>query len=142
MWETIIGVLSDNLGFTLIGALTLIQIAPIKINPWSTIVSFMHQSLFGSIEKKLTDIDTKVDKLESKVEEREAVQARTHILRFNDELHAGVRHSNEYFLQIIDDIQTYDTYCREHKEFANGRTIMSCENIKDIYKKLCEEHKI
>lgn len=140
--EYLLKFIASNPGFAVIGAFTLIQIAPIKINPWSWLVGLIHKFLFGKIEEKLSSIETKIDRVEDTIEEREAVLARTHILRFNDELHNGIHHSNEYHLQTLDDIAKYEQYCETHPDFANGRTTMATENIKNTYKQLYEAHKI
>lgn len=64
-----------------------------------------------------------------------AIQARTHILRFSDELRNNLYHSKDYFAQTILDIDVYEAYCRDHPEFSNGLTVMASEYIKDEYKK-------
>lgn len=126
---------------TIVGAVTLVQITPIKINPWSWLIKWIRHFLLGGIEDKIDAITKKVDKVEDLIEERDAVLARTHILRFNDELYNGVKHSKEYFDQQLEDIDRYDNYCALHPEFLNSRTVIASKNIKDIYNKLLEEHK-
>lgn len=84
----------------------------------------------------------KVSELKETMDERDAVLARTHILRFNDELLNNVDHSNEYFLQTIDDIQTYEMYCDKHPQFSNGRTIQAATNIRRTYERLFDSHKL
>lgn len=74
--------------------------------------------------------------------EKSAIDARRDILRFNDELLNNVDHSHEMFLQIMDDIATYDKYCADHDEFMNGRTVQSASNIKRTYERLFDSHKI
>ena len=127
---------------TLIGAVTLIQIAPIKIDPWTTCAKWLHKMFLGSIEEKIDKLSGKVDRLEAQAEEEKAIQARTHILRFADELYEGKHHSQEYFQQLLDDIKVYEKYCEEHPKFTNGRTIQACAQIKGTYDKLWSEHKL
>ena len=79
--------------------------------------------------------------LQHTVDEREAVLARTHILRFNDELYNGVLHSREYFDQTLEDIDTYEEFCEKNPEFKNSRTTMAVKNIKETYQQLHTEHK-
>lgn len=142
MLEALWNFISQNPGFTLLGAVTLIQISPIRIDPWTWLAKLAHRLLLGGVDDKLASIEKKIDRVENTIEEREAVLARTHILRFNDELHNGIKHSNEYFLQTIDDIAKYNQYCDSHPDFANGRTVVACQNISDTYKRLYDEHKI
>ena len=96
------------------------------------------EEILESIEK----IGDKVTKLEETMEERDAVLARTHILRFRDELYNGEKHTQEYFDQTLDDIRTYDEFCEDHPKFANGRTIAASEFIREEYKRLFKEHKL
>lgn len=126
---------------SLIGAVTLIQIAPIKINPWSWLAKMARKILLGGVDEKLDSLAKQIEKVEDLIEEREAVLARTHILRFNDEIYNGVKHSKEYFDQQLEDIDRYDHYCERHPEFKNNRTIMASKNIKETYNRLLQEHK-
>lgn len=77
----------------------------------------------------------KVDDLAESFDEYKATLARTHILRFSDELQNHLYHSPDYFKQTIADIDTYDRYCEKHPEFANGLTKLASEYIKDEYRK-------
>jgi hypothetical protein len=92
----------------------------------------------SKIEKKLdvitdnqTKTDSKVDQLSERFDEHRATLARTHILRFADELRNGTSHSDEYFRQQLQDIDTYDKYCNEHPEFANGLTRLASKYIQE-----------
>lgn len=80
-------------------------------------------------------IEKKVDSLSDNFDEYKATQARTHILRFSDELHNNLFHSKDYFKQTIADIDTYEKYCEKHPDFSNGLTVMASEYIKEEYKK-------
>jgi hypothetical protein len=93
--------------------------------------------------KAIEELGNQIHKLQHTVDEREAVLARTHILRFNDELINGIEHTHEYFLQTIDDIATYEKWCAmpENADFKNGRTIQAAENIHRTYDRLFEQGK-
>lgn len=80
-------------------------------------------------------IEKKVDMLAEQLAEHKATLARTHILRFADELRNGTKHSDEYFRQQILDIDTYNNYCDTHPDFANGLTRMASEYIREEYRK-------
>lgn len=134
--------LAEHYALTIIGAVTLVQIVPIKINPWSWLGRMIKHFFVGGIDTQLSDIKKEVNSIRDIIEEREAVLARTHILRFNDELLNNVHHTNEYFLQTLDDIRTYDRFCAKKPEFSNGRSIQAAENIKRTYERLFDNHKI
>lgn len=78
----------------------------------------------------------KLDDLNSKVDRNQAILARTHILRFADDLRNGVHHSEEYFRQQIIDCDTYDAYCRNHPDFSNGLTIVASKYIREEFEKM------
>lgn len=86
-------------------------------------------------------VGDKVDNVDGELQEHKAVLARTHILRFNDELYNHIDHTKEYFDQTLEDIDTYEKYCVDHPDFKNQRTVFAEDNIKAIYKKLQETHK-
>lgn len=90
----------------------------------------------------ISRLDAKVNGLEETISEREAVLARTHILRFMDELYNGQHHTSEYFEQTLDDINTYHRFCEKHETFGNGRTEAAAEYIKKEYERLFSEHKL
>ena len=95
-----------------------------------------------SILEAINKLSGRVEKIESSLDERDAVLARTHILRFKDELYNGIHHSAEYFEQTLDDIQTYDRFCAENPRFANGRTKAASQYIREEYDRLFKEHKL
>lgn len=107
------------------------------------VISFIASGTFFSfVQFLISRFDTKkalskkIDNLTDSFEEYKATLARTHILRFADELRNGVHHSEEYFKQQILDCDTYDHYCLKHPDFSNGLTVMSAKYIKDEFKNL------
>lgn len=97
--------------------------------------------LLNEIRDDVRSVSGKVDNVDHELQEHKAVLARTHILRFNDELYNHINHSKEYFDQTLEDIDTYEKYCVDHPDFKNQRTMFAEDNIKSIYKKLQETHK-
>ncbi len=92
--------------------------------------------------KEIEIVSNKVDDLSVKVDKNQAILARTHILRFSDELKNNIIHSEEYFRQQLDDCDTYEKYCETHPEFINSYTQMANKHIKETYQKLLSEHKL
>lgn len=105
-------------------------------------------AFFTFLQFLITRYDTKkslekrIDALAEKVEEHKAILARTHILRFSDELRNGVYHSEDYFRQQLLDCDTYERYCKDHPDFSNGLTVIASEYIKETFEKLYKEHRI
>lgn len=83
-----------------------------------------------------------IERISQKIDENSAVLARTHILRFSDELKNGIEHSSEYFRQQLDDCDTYERYCEKHPDFKNSYTMVANKHIKETFEKLTKEGKI
>lgn len=99
-------------------------------------------ALFFSRKDKSKEIEKKIDNLADKVDRNQAVLARTHILRFSDELKNGIEHSAEYFRQQLDDCDTYDAFCSSHPDFKNSYTEIANKHIKETFERLTKEGKI
>ena len=99
-------------------------------------------TLAFSRKDRTREIEEKVDKLNKKIDENQAILARTHILRFSDELKNGIDHSAEYFRQQLDDCDTYDKYCEDHPEFKNSYTMIANKYIKETFERLTKEGRI
>ena len=93
------------------------------------------------IKTELAGIRKDFENLKTSEDRKEVKNARRRILRFNDELLNDMKHSKEYFDDILDDTTTYKRYCLEHPEFPNGKTVMAIENIEAVYRKCLTEHK-
>jgi len=81
-----------------------------------------------------------VKSLRAEFDEEKAVQARVRIVKFNDEILSGQRHSKESFDQSLSDIDTYDRFCAMHPNFVNSKTKLSSENIKRTYQECESKH--
>lgn len=89
-----------------------------------------------SRKDKNKELEKKVDAIDAKIDKNAAILARTHILRFADDLRNDIHHSEEYFRQQILDCDTYDTYCRNHPDFSNGLTIVASKYIREEFEKM------
>ena len=123
---------------------------------WSTFLTIVitvlsSGAVFGFIQFMIKRNDDKNDKqdeilksladLKNEFLAESARTSRIAILRFDEELLAGVMHSKEYFHIILDDIDRYEKYCNEHPEFKNNYTVEAVESIKKTYRKLKAEGK-
>lgn len=98
---------------------------------------------FGFSRKdKSKEIEKKLDALSEKVDTNSAVLARTHILRFSDEIKNGMIHSQEYWRQQLDDCDTYARFCQTHPGFKNSYAVTADEHIRETYKDLVKKGKL
>lgn len=108
----------------------------------SSLVQFLVTLFFSRKDKikelasELKETNKKIDTTNDKIDRNQAILARTHILRFADELRDKRYHSDESFRQQILDCDTYDRYCRDHPDFSNGLTIVASDYIRHEYRNL------
>lgn len=120
--------------------LTLVQIAPIKVNPWSAIAKAIGRAVNADV---LRELDTVTQKLDTHIrvdDERNADSYRTRILQFNNELLREIMHTREDFIEILAVIDDYESYCRDHEDYKNNRATCAIENIKRVYMDRLQKH--
>ena len=122
-------------GGLLIALLTLIQIAPIKINPWSAIAKALGRAINKEMMDKLESLDKEMKQLRDATALESVLNCRVRILHFGDETLHGQKHTKEHFDQILRDIDKYEHYCSTHPEFENNVTVLTSARIKEIYQK-------
>ena len=66
-------------------------------------------------------------------DKREADGWRASILHFNVELIQHAPHTREDFIEILTDIDAYETYCETHPDYENNRAVLAVSNIKRVY---------
>ena len=69
---------------------------------------------------------------EQNLEER-AKNNRSKILRFDDELRIGIKHSYEYFEDILRSVREYEDYCDNHPKFKNRQAESAINHIQSAY---------
>lgn len=120
--------------------LSLVEIAPIKINPWSALARWLGRAINADVIKtmneiKASQVETR-ERLEKHItadDQREADKCRARILRFNNELLRGIPHTKEDFIETLKDIDDYERYCKTHEDYENGRAVHAIANIGRVY---------
>ena len=103
---------------------------------------FSRKDKSKEVENKLDEVAKDISALSTKIDYNAAVLARTHILRFNDEIMNGMKHSREYWRQQLDDCDTYEEFCRENPDFKNSYTEIADKNIKSTFERLMNDGKL
>lgn len=121
-------------GGLLLVLMTVVQITPIKINPWSALAKAIGKAVNADICHRLDGIETKLDGHITMDDCRTADSRRAQILHFNNELLRPINHTKEEFIEILAKIDEYERYCEEHPEYPNNRAVLAIENIREVYK--------
>lgn len=85
-------------------------------------------------------IMARLDGIEKKVDQNEITRIRVRILAFNVELMRHEMHTREDFIDILSEINTYESYCKAHADYSNNRAVMAIANIKRVYEKCMEDN--
>lgn len=116
-----------------LGITSLIQISPIRINPWTWLGRKVGRALNGEVMDELKSLKGRMENMEAQNEQDKMDASRIRILRFGDECKRDVPHSEEHFNQVLDDIDRYESYCNTHPEYKNAKAVLTIAKIKEIY---------
>ena len=136
---TIAQILTSGGGALLI-LLTLIQIAPIKINPWTALARAIGRAINKDVLTKLDETRKILDEHIKTDDARNADLHRSKILQFNNELLRDIPHTREDFIEILAEIDFYEKYCDTHPEYENNRATHAVANIKRVYDERLIKH--
>lgn len=134
-------------GGALIALMTIIQITPIKVNPWSGIskafgklVGKFGRIINADVLSEIEEIKHQQKETQSKLDEhirfdseRDADTHRQRILRFDTDLVDGRNFTHEYFADMLLDIDYYEKYCAGHPDYRNNRAVLAIANIKRVF---------
>ena len=70
----------------------------------------------------------------------EAKASRRRIINAADEIRREIKHSEEWFNEVLDDIHVYEVYCQDHPKYQNAKAKLSIEYINETWKKLMEKN--
>lgn len=119
--------------------MTLIQVTPIKINPWSAIFKWLGKQLNTDVLVKMDALEKRIDAVEKGQEEHikeskedELKARRMSILDFSSSILRGVNYHREKFEFMITECDSYEAYCKENK-IKNGVAEASIAEIRRIY---------
>lgn len=127
--------------------LSFVEIAPIKINPWSALLKWLGRAINADVIKGLNEVKAAQEKTKKRLEDHidtdekmEANHCRARILRFNNELLRDIPHTKEDFTEALKDIDDYERYCKNHPDYANGRAVHAIANIGRVYDERLQKH--
>ena len=125
---------------------TLVQKLSDKYKPWTWLAEQFGKAAnkemldrLDAVEKKINSIEERDREQDRKSEEERVKAARRRILRCADEIRSKVKHSKEYFDDILADISFYKNYCKENPKFENEKAVMAIELIEETYKRCLRE---
>jgi len=113
---------------------SLIQISPLKINPWDNILGWVGQKVNGDMQAQLKE-------LKKHVQDMWVASHRQTVLMFAREARAGVEHSSDEWTNVLNMIAEYEAFCQGNT-ITNGIVKADSEYIRNLYQELSREHRI
>lgn len=120
---------------------SVIQIVPIKINPWDRILGWIGRKINGELEKKVTSLRDEVEHVRKDSEERAVSDMRWHILNFAYTCRNNEDHTKEQWNHVLDQAKKYEVYIKEHN-LDNGVIEEDTKYIRELYNRLSKEGRI
>ncbi len=109
----------------IVGAITLIEVAPIKINPWKWLFKWIGDAINGDMRKDLSE-------LKRDFEETKAQDKRWRILEFARSCRNGAKHTREEWKHAISELAEYEQYT-EDKHITNGVMEEDAKFLRALY---------
>lgn len=152
--KTLDWVIQGGLGKAAIGAaviilvgLGIVQASKLKWEPYTKLLrsigKTMNAETLGKMEdlqKSMKDIRKDMEEIKSQQEEKDIRDVRNRVLRFSDECRRHEKHSEEFFSQIIEDVDTYEAYCGKHPDFKNNKCREAVKVIKTAHQHAMREN--
>ena len=120
--------------------LTVVQLVPIKVNPWSAIARWVGRAVNGEVLGKLGKLEKRLDEHIATDDKRDADSHRVKILQFNNELLRSIDHTKEEFIEVLAEIDAYERFCEDHPDYPNNRAVLAIENIRENYRERLKKH--
>lgn len=121
-----------NPGVVIVGAVTLVQIAPIKINPWSWIVKKIGELIFGEIRKDIQSV-------KDEITDMKVQNWRWNVLDFANSCKNNRRHTLNDWQHAISQLADYERYI-ERNEITNGVFEEDAKYLREEYQRHCREN--
>lgn len=111
--------------------MSLIQVSKININPWDWLLGGIGKKLNASIDKKVTEIEAKLDAHIQADEAEKLETKRRDILEFANACMNGRKHTQEQFKFVIKKCDEYETYI-EKNDIKNGEISSAISEIRRL----------
>lgn len=113
--------------------LTLVQISPIKVNPWSKMFRAIGRAINAEVLEQVQATQRKLDEHIERDDAGRADDERARILAFNRQLMRGEKHTREEFWEALSSVDRYHKYWDAHPEYPNERAVHAIHNIGRVY---------
>lgn len=126
--------LSKNWAITIFGMSCLIQVAPIKFNPWTILWNYLSEKLTGELKKDISSVKDEQSKQRIMIIDNEKDRIRYEVLDFANSCRNGRKHTKDEFGHIISLNDKYEELLKQTED-KNGVFEAEYDYILDLYRK-------
>lgn len=113
--------------------LSLIQVSPLKLNPWDSIFGWFGRKANGATIKRLEEVEKQINDMWIN-------DHRQKILTFARECRCDITHSSDEWTNVLNMAEEYERYVHE-KNITNGIITQDTQYLRKLYQELSMEHK-
>lgn len=118
-----------------LGLSTIVEIAPIKVRPWSALLKWIGRATNGEVVQRLQRLEDRADEQRKSIDENEMDRIRWEVLDFANACRNHVKHTKDEFQHIISLNAKYHKLLDKYKQ-ENGVFDAEYEYILVLYKQL------
>lgn len=115
-----------------------IEVAPIKINPWTTFLKFVGTRMNADILLRLEEVEGQLKKQDDKIDNNEKDRIRYEILDFARACRKHEKHTKEEFDHIFEQYDKYEVILAKLEQ-PNGKVTQAMHFISDLYQEILAE---
>lgn len=115
----------------------LVQISPIKINPWEKIGELIRSFLMKDVQRDIQEVKKEVREIAVTTDDNEVWRLRHEILDFSNSCKNGRKHTKDEFEHILEAHDRYETIIKK-RQIKNGVMDIEHQYIRDVYRKRLE----
>lgn len=124
--------LISGIGITVVALLSVVQVSPIKINPWSALLQWFGNEINKGIKADLKTIHQEIDTMRHEIDENETRRLRANILDFANSCRNKRKHTKDEFENISRDYDDYMTIIKR-RNLKNGFVEAEYDYILEVF---------
>ena len=133
--DSLVNIIKNDSGYIVLVTVILsacIEISPIKINPLSSLLKWIGNTINKDMKEQLQEVSTQLTNVSDRIDNIELNNTRSTILDFANSCMNERKHTKEEFDHIIDLHTEYEKTI-EAKKLTNGRMDLAFKYISELY---------
>jgi len=130
---------TGGVGAVIFLILTLVEITPIKVNPWSHLLKWIGDKMNDDLRQEFKTLKGELHTLKKDFEEKNAHDKRWSILDFANSCHNGRKHTKEEWEHVLNQLLFYEEYV-DKNEIPNAVIEEETRYLRELYRELMNKN--